>query len=109
MTEGSAPAPNPKRVAAGRRNHALRRGLTPEGRARLRASALEHQPWRYATGPRTPAGKAKAAANGKYRQAGPRSVRATRREMAEVREFLRALQSLRADAETFRRREALPG
>jgi len=31
----SQPAPNPRRVVAGRLNRAKRKGLTPEGRERL--------------------------------------------------------------------------
>jgi hypothetical protein len=54
---------NPKRVAAGRRNRKKRRGLTPTGRERLRQNAIRHRPWRYATGPKTAAGKAISAKN----------------------------------------------
>jgi hypothetical protein len=61
-----------------------RRGLSPEGRERVRAAALAHQPWRYSTGPRTAAGKAKSAANGKTCQKGEPSVRGLRAELAEV-------------------------
>src|SRR5207244_2524112 len=45
-------APNPRRVAAGRRNRALREGLTEAGRRRLRETALRHRPWPYSTGPK---------------------------------------------------------
>jgi hypothetical protein len=62
----SPPTPNPRRVAAGRLNRRRRRGLTVEGRERLRRSALAHRPWEHSTGPRTAAGKAKAAKNGKF-------------------------------------------
>ena len=71
-------SPNPKRVAAGRRNRQRRGELTPSGRERLRKAALGNQPWRQATGPRTDAGKARAAANGKRRQLGGLSVRELR-------------------------------
>ena len=50
--------PNPRRVAAGKRNRAKRKGLTPEGRGKLRQSALRHKPWRFSSGPKTPEGKA---------------------------------------------------
>ncbi len=87
--------PNPKRVAAGKRNRQLRKGLTPEGRERLRQVALLHKPWQYSTGPRTPAGKAKVALNGKVRQQGARSVREVRRDLADVRTLLAGLRAAR--------------
>jgi hypothetical protein len=77
--------PNPSRVAAGRRNYLERKGLTPEGLARLRAAALAQQPWRFSTGPRTPEGKARAARNGHARQKGERSVRQLKTELAVYR------------------------
>jgi hypothetical protein len=70
MTANSPP-PNPRRVAAGRLNRRKHKGFTPEGRERLREAALKNRPWRHATGPRTPQGKARAAANGKLRKARP--------------------------------------
>ena len=87
--------PNPKRVAAGKRNRALRKAITKEGRERLRANAQLHQPWRYSTGPRTPVGKARCAANGKKRQKGARSMREVRREVAELRLLLHEMHDLR--------------
>lgn len=77
--------PNPKRVSAGRRNRAKRKGLTPEGLARLRQAALDNQPWKLSTGPRTPAGKARSALNGKRGQQGPLSINQIRVELAELR------------------------
>src|SRR5262245_41193033 len=88
--------PNPRRAAAGRQNRAKRRGLTPVGREKLRRAAQRHQPWRYATGPRTAEGKATAARNGKARQKGPQSVRDLRAALAPLRDLLRALQESRA-------------
>lgn len=79
------PTPNPKRVAAGKRNRALRKGLTPDGVERLRQAALACRPWEMSTGPRTAAGKARAAANGLARAKGPESVRGAHREVAELR------------------------
>jgi hypothetical protein len=81
------PSPNPRRVAAGRLNWQKRRGLTPEGRERLRQSALANRPWEHATGPRTAAGKSQAARNGKVRQKGAQSVR-------EVKALLGGLDAL---------------
>src|SRR5437764_1321947 len=83
-----ATSPNPRRVAAGRRNWSKRRGFTPEGLARLRQSALEHQPWTHATGPRTIEGKARSAANGRVYQQGPLSIRQIRAELAGVRALI---------------------
>jgi hypothetical protein len=88
-------SPNPRRVEAGRRNRSKRRGLTPEGRERLRRAALAHRPWEHATGPRTAAGKARSAANGKVRQKGPTSVRGRRSALRAVRLLCRAMASLR--------------
>jgi hypothetical protein len=67
---------------AGRLNRAKRKGLTPQGRERLRQAALKNRPWRFATGPRSPAGKARVALNGKTRQKGPLSVREIKRDLA---------------------------
>src|SRR5262249_28091440 len=89
------PAPNPKRVAAGRLNRMKRQGLTPQGRARLRQSALRHRPWRFATGPRTTTGKAKVAENGRARQKGPVSVRQLRAVLADIHQLARALREAR--------------
>ena len=82
------PGPNPRRVAAGRRNRQLRKGLTPEGRERLRQAALANRPWESSTGPRTPEGKAKVALNGKKGQKGPVSVRQLRAHLAGLRGLL---------------------
>src|SRR5437762_12387530 len=87
LTSNSA-GPNPKRVAAGRLNRAKRKGLTPEGRERLRQSALKHKPWRLSTAPRTPEGKAQVALNGKSRQLGLCSGREARADVAELRGLL---------------------
>lgn len=87
--------PNPNRVAAGYRNWLLRKGLSEEGRLRLRDTALAHQPWRFATGPRTLEGKARSAANGKRRQSGDHSIRELRDEVAEIRSLIDMLRSVR--------------
>jgi hypothetical protein len=88
--------PNPRRVAACRLNRAKRKGLTPEGREKLRNAALQNRPWRFSTGPQTPAGKAKVALNGKKRQLGPRSVREVRADLAGLRALLDDMQAARA-------------
>jgi hypothetical protein len=76
---------NPKRVAAGRANRKLRGPLTPNGRRRLREAALANRPWLTSTGPKTPAGKRQAAANGKARQIGRLSVREAKAQVAVIR------------------------
>jgi hypothetical protein len=93
-----AHAPNPRRVAAGQRNRARRKGLTPAGRERLRQAALKHRPWRFSTGPRTAAGKANVAASCKARQKGPRSVRELRRDLAELRALMAEMRACRQAA-----------
>jgi len=88
--------PNPKRVKAGRINQRKRKGLTEIGRARLRAAAMEHRPWQFATGPRTPQGKARAAANGKLncRKAGLQELQA---DLAAVKGLVGRLQTIRRE------------
>jgi hypothetical protein len=93
MSRTTDQAPNPWRVAAGRANRRLRGPLTEAGRERLRAAALRRHPWEHSTGPRTAAGKAQAARNGKRRQAGPRSVREVRAELREVRALVREVRA----------------
>ncbi len=86
---------NPRRVAAGRRNRRLRKGLSDEGRERLRQSALAHAPWRHSTGPRSAEGKAQARRNGKRRQIGDISVRELSAELADVNDVIRTLAGIR--------------
>jgi hypothetical protein len=91
--------PNPRRMAAGRENRKKRGPLTPAARQRLREAALRHQPWKHASGPRTPAGKARAASNGKVRQIGPRSVREIRADLADVADLIRRVSQSRGTIE----------
>jgi hypothetical protein len=86
---------NPKRVIAGRANRRRRGPLTEAGRQRLREAALLHKPWKHATGPRTAAGRAQAALNGKRRQRGPQSVREVRAALAPVRKLLEQMRETR--------------
>lgn len=86
---------NPRRVVAGRRNRALRRGLTDAGRERLRDSTSRYQPWRFATGPKSDEGKRQVATNGKVRQIGLLSVRERRALMAELTADLGVFRLLR--------------
>jgi hypothetical protein len=94
----TAARPNPRRVVAGRQNRVKRKGLTPAGRERLRQAALRSRPWRFATGPRTAAGKARSAQNGRARQRGPVSARHLRAELADVRALLGELRAGRRSA-----------
>jgi hypothetical protein len=91
-----AHTPNPRRVEAGRRNHAKRKGFTPEERERHRQVALEHQPWRHSTGPRTPEGKDRIRASNVARRKGTLSVAAIRAELAQYRSLLDAMHEVRA-------------
>lgn len=50
-----------QRAALNARQH--RRGVSPEGRVRLREAAQHHRPWEHSTGPRTPEGKARSCVN----------------------------------------------
>ncbi len=94
---GSKPVviPNPKRVAAGKRNWLRRRGLSPEGRENLRSAALRTKPWQHSTGPKTPAGKAKAAANGRKRQSGLVSVRELKADLRSLRSLFKEMKASR--------------
>ena len=91
----STHVPNPKRVTAGKRNRALRRGLTPDGVRRLRETALVHKPWQHSTGPRTATGKRRVAANGCWRQKGELSRRQLQAELATVYRLARDLAETR--------------
>jgi hypothetical protein len=73
--------PNPKRVAAGRLNRLKCKPITDARRAQMRHAAREQRPWRFSTGPKTPAGKAQSVLNGKKRQKGKWS-QAERRQIA---------------------------
>jgi len=86
---------DPTRSATAKRNRAKRKGITPEGREKLRATALHNQPWKFSTGPRTAAGKARVALNGKQRQIGPRSVRELRGDLAGLRRMADSLREHR--------------
>ena len=95
MAQATNGLPNPKRVAAGRRNRLKRRGLSDAGRQRLRDAARANKPWLNSTGPRTAAGKARAALNGKLRQVDEVSVREVHRELSGLNSVLEQLAALR--------------
>ena len=86
---------NPRRVVAGRRNRLLRGPLTPEGRERLRQAVMKTKPWLSSTGPRTAAGKARSAENGRKRQKGERSIRQLRDTVADIQLLLERMAASR--------------
>lgn len=75
---------NPKRVLAGRSNRMKRGPLSLETMHRMRDAINRKKPWQLSTGPRTPAGKAKVARNGKVRQINPRSIREIRADISGI-------------------------
>jgi len=95
MSADATKIPSPARSAAGKANRAKRRGLTEDGRQRLREAAFRNKPWQFSSGPRTPEGKAKAAQNGRQRQAGTISVRQLRAELCTVRELAKEMTETR--------------
>jgi hypothetical protein len=88
-------SPNPRRVAAGRKNRLRRGPLTDEGRQLLRLTALRNKPWRFSTGPRTAAGKASSSANGRWRQKSKQSQRQLRAAVADVWAMLAEMRDCR--------------
>lgn len=87
----SSTQPLTPRQLAGRLNRLKRKGLTATGRQRLREAALAKRPWDRSTGPRTLAGKARSAANGKLRQTRELSVRELREQTADVRALIKEM------------------
>ncbi len=88
MAKKTDGVPDPKRVRIGRLNQRKRKGITPEGRQRLRETALRNRPWEHSTGPRTPEGKSRASQNGKYRQKDEMSRREVQLELCELNALL---------------------
>lgn len=97
-TRATDAAPNPRRVAAGKRNRAKWNGFSAAGMRRLRKAAKVNMPWRFSTGPKTAEGKARAAKNGSFKQAGSKSLRAVRRELRVLRSLLDEMRAARAAA-----------
>jgi len=75
---------NPKRVLAGRINRMKSAPLFFETMHRMRDAINRNKPWQRSTGPRTPAGKAIVARNGKVRQINPRSIREIRADICDI-------------------------
>ena len=82
--EGKVIINNPKRVLAGRINRMKRGPLPLESMSRMRDAINRNKPWKRSTGPRTPAGKAIVARNGKVRQSNSRSIREIRADICEI-------------------------
>ncbi len=73
----------------------LRGPITPAGRQRLRQAALKNKPWQYSTGPRSEAGKARSADNGRWRQQGDKSIRQAEAAVADVRRMIAQMMASR--------------
>ena len=82
-------------VAAGRINGSERRPWTAEDLRRLQEQCLARRPWEHSSGPKTAAGKQRSAANQRFRQKKPDSVRAIRTSMADVRDLISGAADLR--------------
>jgi hypothetical protein len=86
---------DPRRVAAGRRAWLKRGPLTPEGREKIRENNRRVRPWEYSTGPRTAAGRARSALNGKIRQKGRYSIRELQRLGKDIDGYVAAMRKSR--------------
>lgn len=90
----SSRMPDPRRSEINRRNRQKWRGMTPEGKDRVRAAILLRRPWEHSTGPRTAEGKARSSRNGSLGRAGP-SVRELRAELAGIFDLIRQMDAIR--------------
>ena len=95
FANGSPMGKNPRRVAAGKINDRLRRPWAPEDRQRQRQNCRHLEPWQFSTGPRTTAGKKRAAANGRRNQLKPGSLRHCRASVADVGSLVGQMADLR--------------
>ena len=86
------------RRAAGRLNRQKRGPLSDQGRQRLRDAALRNAPWRFSTGPKTPAGKRRAALNGRLRKRGPEPSLKLEPILSDLRAFLSEMARVRSMA-----------
>ena len=94
QAKASSRTPDPKRSEINRRNRQKRRGMSPEGKARVHAAALLHRPWERSTGPRTAEGKARSARNGSIAREGP-SLRELKAELAGVFNLIHQMDATR--------------
>jgi hypothetical protein len=86
---------NPQQVTSQKRNRHNHKPRSTAVRERSRQLALATRPWERSTGPKTAAGKAQAALNGKTRQKGEKSSREKRAEVAEIGQLLKSMGALR--------------
>jgi hypothetical protein len=70
--------------------------LSPDARQRIREATLRNQPWLRSTGPRTEAGKAIVAQNGRKTQKDARSVPQVRADIAGINDLIRQIAELRS-------------
>jgi hypothetical protein len=77
--------------------------LSPDSRERLRRAAVANRPWLHSTGPKTAAGKARVAENGKRRLGGAPSARELRRQVAALGNLAADMAALRRLAQRARR------
>ncbi len=85
------------RQRAGRLNQLKWQGFTAAGLERLRQAALRNRPSQFSTGPKTAAGKARAAANGKKKQVQALSSRQVKAELSGANALIRSLSALRRE------------
>ncbi len=90
--------PDPRRVEIGRRNQTRWKGHTADGLERLRQAAMRNKPWLFSTGPRTPEGKARCAANGRKLCRDVLSIPEVRAEIAQANAMIAELIELRQRA-----------
>jgi hypothetical protein len=85
------------RQRAGRLNQLKWQGFSEAGREKLRQAALRNRPSQFSTGPKTAAGKARVAANGKKRQVRVLSSRQVKAKLSGANALIRSLSALRRE------------
>jgi hypothetical protein len=87
--------PDHGRVVAGGVQQLKPKYFSPEVRQKKRDLALKNRPWQFATGPKTPEGKARVAQNGRYAQKGVLSRRQIACRLAEFDAMANGLAEMR--------------
>lgn len=85
----------PAQKIAGQPPSSKSREISEQRRQELREAALARRFWEYSTGPRTPEGKLRSAANGKARQKGKHTVRERQAMLADTLQLMARLSALR--------------